>query len=479
MGRALLYVRPLFLCVPIGQVRFTRVQSPFLGNVIAVFQELTSRLGGALKKLSGPDHLTEQNVKDVLREVRLALLEADVNYQVAKDFVARIGETATGQQVWDSLTPDQQVVKMVRDEMVELLGGDTADLSLDKTPVATVMVMGLQGSGKTTFCAKLAHKLKKEGRKPMLVAADIYRPAAIDQLQTLAESVDVTVHSDRERKNAAQIVKIGLRRAKDNKCDVLIVDTAGRLHIDETLMNELKVIDKTVSMDEKLLVLDAMIGQESVTVAQEFADRVGFDGAVMTKMDGDARGGAALSVRKVTGRPIKLVSMGEKVEDLEVFHPDRMAGRILGMGDVLTLIEKAEENMDVEEAEAMAGRFMNNEFTLEDFQSQIRQVKRMGPLKGIMKMLPGVDGKMLDNANVDEGQMKRVEAIINSMTVVERRKPEIINGSRRKRIARGSGNTVSQVNKLLKQYRDMRRMMRQINASGGLEQFGQQVLGKN
>ena len=444
-----------------------------------MFQELTSRLGGALKKLSGSDHLTEQNVKDVLREVRLALLEADVNYQVAKDFVARIGETATGQQVWDSLTPDQQVVKMVRDEMVELLGGDTADLSLDKTPVATVMVMGLQGSGKTTFCAKLAHKLKKEGRKPMLVAADIYRPAAIDQLQTLAESVGVTVHSDRERKNAAQIVKIGLRRARDNKCDVLIVDTAGRLHIDETLMNELKDIDKTVSMDEKLLVLDAMIGQESVTVAQEFADRVGFDGAVMTKMDGDARGGAALSVRKVTGRPIKLVSMGEKVEDLEVFHPDRMAGRILGMGDVLTLIEKAEENMDVEEAEAMAGRFMNNEFTLEDFQSQIRQVKRMGPLKGIMKMLPGVDGKMLDNANVDEGQMKRVEAIINSMTVVERRKPEIINGSRRKRIARGSGNTVSQVNKLLKQYRDMRRMMRQINASGGLEQFGQQVLGKN
>jgi len=452
---------------------------PLRERVTTVFQELTSRLGSALKKLSGPDHLTEQNVKDVLREVRLALLEADVNYKVAKDFVARIGETATGQQVWDSLTPDQQVVKMVRDEMVELLGGDTAELSLDKTPVATVMVMGLQGSGKTTFCAKLAHKLKKEGRKPMLVAADIYRPAAIDQLQALAESIDVPVHSDRERKNAAQIVKIGLRRAKDNKCDVLIVDTAGRLHIDETLMKELTDIDKTVSMDEKLLVLDAMIGQESVTVAHEFAERVGFDGAVMTKMDGDARGGAALSVRKVTGRPIKLVSMGEKVEDLEVFHPDRMAGRILGMGDVLTLIEKAEENMDVDEAEKMANRFMNNEFTLEDFQSQIRQVKRMGPLKGVMRMLPGVDGKMLDKANVDEGQMKRVEAIINSMTVVERRKPEIINGSRRKRIARGSGNSVSQVNKLLKQYRDMRRMMRQINASGGLEQFGQQVLGKN
>jgi len=436
-------------------------------------------LGGALRELSGPERLTEQNVKDVLREVRLALLEADVNYQVTKAFVARIGESAAGQQVWDSLTPDQQVVKLVRDEMVALLGGETAELDLTRTPVATVMVMGLQGSGKTTFCAKLAQRLKKEGRSPMLVAADIYRPAAIDQLQTLAESVGVPVHSDRGRKNAAQIVKLGLRRAKDNKCDVLIVDTAGRLHIDDTLMNELVDIDKTVAMDEKLLVLDAMIGQESVTVAQEFVSRVGFDGAVMTKMDGDARGGAALSVREVTGRPIKLVSTGEKMGDLEVFHPDRMAGRILGMGDVLTLIERAEENMDVDEAEVMANRFMNNEFTLEDFQKQIRQVKRMGPLKGIMRMLPGMDGKMLDKANMDEGHMKRVEAIINSMTVVERRRPEIINGSRRKRIARGSGTNVSQVNKLLKQYRDMRRMMRQINDSGGLEQFSQSVLGKN
>ena len=443
-----------------------------------MFQELTSRLSGALRKLSGNAQLTEQSVKEVLREVRLALLEADVNYQVAKDFVAKVGETATGQQVWDSLTPDQQVVKLVRDEMVELLGGDTAELALDGTPVATVMVMGLQGSGKTTFCAKLAHKLIQDGRKPMLVAADIYRPAAIDQLQTLAESVGAPVHSDRERKNAPQIVKIAQRRAKDNKCDVLIVDTAGRLHIDDTLMNELKDIDKTVRMDEKLLVLDAMIGQESVTVAQEFAERVGFDGAVMTKMDGDARGGAALSVREVTGRPIKMVSTGEKMGDLEVFHPDRMAGRILGMGDVLTLIEKAEATMDADEAEALADRFMNNEFSLEDFQNQIRQVKRMGPLKGIMKMLPGVDGNMLDKANVDEGHMTRVEAIINSMTLQERRRPEIINGSRRKRIARGSGNTVSQVNKLLKQYRDMRRMMRKINDSGGLQQFGEKVLGK-
>jgi len=398
---------------------------------------------------------------------------------VAKSFVARVGETAAGGQVWDSLTPDQQVVKLVRDEMVALLGGETSELDLSAKPVATVMVMGLQGSGKTTLCAKLAHRLKKEGRSPMLVAADIYRPAAIDQLHTLAEQVGVPVHSDRGRQNAAQIVKLGYKKAKNDGCDVLIVDTAGRLHIDDTLMNELVGLDKTVSMDEKLLVLDAMIGQESVTVAQEFAERVGFDGAVMAKMDGDARGGAALSVREVTGHPIKLVSTGEKMEDLEVFHPDRMAGRILGMGDILTLIEKAEETMDVDEAEALAGRFMNNEFTLEDFQNQIRQVKRMGPLKGIMRMLPGMDGKVLDKAKVDEGQMKRVEAIINSMTLVERRRPEVINGSRRKRIARGSGTNVSQVNKLLKQYRDMRRMMRQINASGGLEQFSQQVLGKD
>ena len=443
-----------------------------------MFQDLTSRLGGALKKIQGQERLTEQGVKDALREVRLALLEADVNYQVAKDFVARVGEQATGQQVWDSLTADQQVVKIVRDELVVLLGGETAELDLSGTPVATVMVMGLQGSGKTTFCAKLAKKLKDEGRSPMLVAADIYRPAAIDQLETLAASIDVPVHTDRSRQNAAQIVKTAHRRAKDNRCDVLIVDTAGRLHIDEVLMDELSSIDKAVPMNEKLLAVDAMIGQEAVTVAREFAERVGFDGAVLTKMDGDARGGAALSVKSVTGRPVKLVSVGEKVGDLETFHPDRLAGRILGMGDMMTLIERAEQNMDQDEAEALTERFLQNQFTLEDFLGQIRQVRRMGSLKGIMKMLPGMDGGMIDKANVDEGQMKKVEAIIQSMTLQERRHPEVINGSRRKRIARGSGTTVSQVNKLLKQFRDMRRMMRKINDSGGLEQFGQKVLGK-
>ncbi|MBA4377253.1 MAG: signal recognition particle protein [Gemmatimonas sp.] len=442
-----------------------------------MFQELTSRLGGALRKLSGQDRLTEDNVRDALREVRLALLEADVNYQVAKDFVARVAEQAAGQQVWDSLSADQQVVKIVRDEIVELLGGETAALNLSGAPVATVMVMGLQGSGKTTFCAKLAQRLVKEGRSPLLVAADIYRPAAIDQLETLAAQAGVPVHADRERRNAAQIVKLGLRRARDNKCDVLIVDTAGRLHIDATLMDELAAIDKAVPMDEKLLVVDAMTGQEAVTVAREFASRVGFDGAVLTKMDGDARGGAALSVKAVTGRPVKLVSTGEKLADLETFHPDRMAGRILGMGDVMSLIERAEENMDQQEAEALAERFLQNQFTLEDFQKQIRQVRRMGPLKGIMKMLPGVDGGMIDKSNVDEGQLGKVEAILNSMTPTERRSPEIINGSRRKRIARGSGTNVSQVNRLLKQYRDMRRMMRSINAAGGLEEFGRKVLG--
>ncbi len=442
-----------------------------------MFQELTSRLGGALRKLSGQDRLTEDNVRDALREVRLALLEADVNYQVAKDFVARVGEQAAGQQVWDSLTADQQVLKIVRDEIVELLGGETSALNLSGAPVATVMVMGLQGSGKTTFCAKLALRLLKEGRSPLLVAADIYRPAAIDQLETLAAQAGVPVHADRERRNVAQIVKLGLRRARDNKCDVLIVDTAGRLHIDATLMDELAAIDKAVPMDEKLLVVDAMTGQEAVTVAREFASRVGFDGAVLTKMDGDARGGAALSVKAVTGRPVKLVSTGEKLADLETFHPDRMAGRILGMGDVMSLIERAEENMDQQEAEALAERFLQNQFTLEDFQKQIRQVRRMGPLKGIMKMLPGVDGGMIDKSNVDEKQLGKVEAILSSMTPSERRSPEIINGSRRKRIARGSGTNVSQVNRLLKQYRDMRRMMRSINAAGGLEEFGRKVLG--
>ncbi len=442
-----------------------------------MFQDLTRRLDQTFKKLAGQDRLTAENVTEALREVRLALLEADVHYGVAKGLVARIREQALGQEVLGSLTPAQQVVKVVNAELVALLGGQTADLNLDRQPVATAMVMGLQGSGKTTFCGKLAHRLVKEGRRPMLVAADIYRPAAIDQLQVIADQVGVPVHSDRERKNVAQIVKLGLRRAKDNKCDVLIVDTAGRLHIDETLMNELKAIDKTVAMDEKLLVLDAMTGQEAVNIAEQFAAQVGFDGAVLTKLDGDARGGAALSVREITGRPIKLAGIGEKPDDLEVFHPDRMASRILGMGDVLTLIEQAEEKMDLDEAEQLATRFSEGHFTLEDFQRQIKQMKKMGPLKGVLKMLPGMGGGMLDKVKVDDNQLVRVEAIINSMTGQERRKPDVINGSRRKRIARGSGTSVSQVNKLLKQYRDMRRMMKQINAAGGLQEFGQKVLG--
>ncbi len=447
-----------------------------------MFQELTRRLDRTMKKLAGQDRLTEENITEALREVRLALLEADVNFAVAKKLVAAIRAKATGQDVIGSLTPAQQVVKIVDEELTKLLGGQAAELNLDPAKakakgLSTVMVMGLQGSGKTTFCGKLALKLKKEGRKPMLVAADIYRPAAIDQLQVIAASIDVPVHSDRERKNAAQIVKLGMRRAKDNKCDCLIVDTAGRLHIDDTLMSELESIVKTVPMDEKLLVLDAMTGQEAVNIAQTFADRLDFDGAILTKMDGDARGGAALSVLEVTGRPVKMVGVGEKLEDLEVFHPDRMAGRILGMGDMLTLIEQAEDKMDLGEAEHLAGRFAQGEFTLEDFQAQIRQMKKLGPMKGILKMLPGMNSDVLDKAKVDDKQFGKVEAIINSMTPGERRKPDIINGSRRKRIARGSGTTVSQVNKLLKQYRDMKRMMRQINSAGGLEQFGKNVLG--
>jgi signal recognition particle subunit SRP54 len=350
-------------------------------------------------------------------------------------------------------------------------------LNLDGKPVATVMVMGLQGSGKTTFCGKLAQRLLRDGRQPLLVAADIYRPAAIDQLEAIAGTVGVTVHSDRQQRNAATIVKMAHRRARDRSCDVLIVDTAGRLHIDDDLMQELADIDKAVPMHEKLLVLDAMTGQEAVHIASEFAGRVGFDGAVLTKLDGDARGGAALSVLEVTGRPVKLVSIGEKLDDLEVFHPDRMASRILGMGDVLTLIEQAEEKLDLGEAEDLAKRFSEGQFTLDDFQRQIKQMRRMGPLKGVLRMLPGMRGDVLDKAKIDDGQFVRVEAIINSMTPGERRRPEIINGSRRKRIARGSGTTVSQINKLLKQYRDMRRLMKQINTAGGLQEFSQRVLG--
>ena len=442
-----------------------------------MFQDLTRRLEGAMRKLSGQTQLTEENIKETLREVRLALLEADVNYKVARGLVARVKEQALGQQVLEGMDPAQQVVKIVHEELKNLLGGETHELNIPEKGMATIMVMGLQGSGKTTFCGKLAKKLKAEGRSPMLVAADIYRPAAIDQLETIAGQVDVPVHTDRERKSAPQIVKLGQRRAKDNKCDVLIVDTAGRLHIDETLLKELNDIDKMVSMDEKLLVLDAMTGQEAVNIAEQFSGQVGYDGVILTKLDGDARGGAALSVKEITGKHVKLVGVGEKLDDLEVFHPDRMASRILGMGDMLTLIEQAESKMDLDEAQHLADRFTQGEFSLEDFQKQIKQIKRMGSFKGMLKMLPGMGGGALDKINVDDDQFGRVEAIINSMTLQERRKPDIINGSRRKRIARGSGTNVSQVNKLLKQFRDMRRMMKQINAAGGLQEFGQRVLG--
>lgn len=442
-----------------------------------MFQDLTKRLEGAMRKLAGQTKLTEDNIKEALREVRMALLEADVNYQVAKGLVARVREQALGQDVLEGLDPAQTVVRIVHEELKNLLGGETSELSLPEKGMATIMVMGLQGSGKTTFCGKLAKKLKDQGRSPMLVAADIYRPAAIDQLEAIAGQADVPIHTDRVKKSAPQIVKLGQRKAKDNKCDVLIIDTAGRLHIDDTLLGELNDIEKMVSLDEKLLVLDAMTGQEAVNIAEQFNERVGYDGIVLTKLDGDARGGAALSVKSITGKPVKLVGVGEKLDDLEVFHPDRMASRILGMGDVLTLIEQAESKMDLDEAQHLAERFSQGEFSLEDFQRQIKQIKRMGSFKGLMKMLPGMGGGMLDKVDVDDKQFARVEAIINSMTLKERRKPDLINGSRRKRIAKGSGTNVSQVNKLLKQYRDMRRMMKQINAAGGLQEFGQKVLG--
>ena len=440
-----------------------------------MFQELTQRLEQAFQRLAGQPSLTEQSVGEALREVRVALLEADVDYGVARELTERIRAQALASPLLPGLTPVQHVVKIVHDELVALLGGQTRELALDG-PLATVMVMGLQGSGKTTFCGKLAQRLAREGRQPLLVAADIYRPAAIDQLHVLGEAAGVPVHSDRESRNPVSIVKLGQRRARDKGCDVLIVDTAGRLHVDDALMNELSALDRAVPMQEKLLVLDAMTGQQAVAIAREFAARVGFDGVVLTKLDGDARGGAALSVLQVTGRPVKLVSVGEKLDDLEVFHPDRMAGRILGMGDVLSLVEQAQAKMDMGEAEDLARRFSAGQFTLEDFQKQIRQVRRMGPLQGVLRLLPGMKSDLIDRADVDENQFTRVEAIINSMTREERRHPDVINGSRRKRIARGSGTNISQVNKLLKQYRDMRRMMKEINAAGGLQEFSRRVL---
>ena len=437
-------------------------RTPRLHFPPALFDTLSDKLQGALGDLRSRGVLTEEDLSRAMREIRLALLEADVNFKVVKDFVARVRERAAGAAVTKSLSPGQEVVKIVHEELTELMGSGGSRLAYSGRPPTVILLAGLQGSGKTTAAAKLALLLRKqEGRSPALVAADLQRPAAIDQLEQLGKQIQIPVYLDRSTQDAVAVARHGLEQAQAQGRDVVIVDTAGRLQIDKPLMEELAAVQKAVKPHNVLLVLDAMTGQEAVAVAEAFQERIDFDGIVMTKLDGDARGGAALSVKAVTGKPIKLASSGEKLDQLEYFHPDRMASRILGMGDVLTLIEKAEQAAEANEQEEMERRLRAGQFTFDDFLQSYRMMRRMGPLKSIVGMIPGL-GKQLQGAEVDDRELGRVEAIVLSMTPEERRKPELINGSRRARIARGSGTTVQQVNQLLTARKQMAKMVKQM-----------------
>ena len=429
------------------------------------FEGLSEKLNNVFKKLKSRGKLTESDVKEAMREVRLALLEADVSYKVVKDFVKKVTERAVGEEVLASLTPAQQVIKIVNDELVELMGNSNARINMASKPPTVIMMCGLQGSGKTTHAAKLAKLLKKEGHRPLLAACDIYRPAAINQLQVVGAKADVKVF-EMGQINPVEIAKKALAYAKDYGHDILIIDTAGRLHIDEALMEELVNIKAETHPDEIMLVVDAMTGQDAVNVAKAFDDAVGITGVLMSKLDSDTRGGAALSVLSVTGKPIKFVGMGEKLDDFEQFHPERMASRILGMGDVLTLIEKAESVMSQKEAERLTKKFKENKFDMDDLLDQMKQIKKLGSMKSIIGMLPGVGDKIKD-ADIDESQLGRVEAIITSMTKAEREKPSIINPSRKKRIANGSGTRVEDVNRLLKQFDQMQTMMKKFTGKNG------------
>jgi signal recognition particle subunit SRP54 len=434
-----------------------------------MFENLSDRLNKVFKDLRGHGKLSDQNIQDALREVRMALLEADVNFNVVKDFVATIAEKAVGHEVLSSLSPGQQVIKIVHEELIALLGETTKYLDLQgKSPVA-VMMVGLQGSGKTTSSAKLAVQLKKQGRRPYLVPADVYRPAAIEQLHILGKSIDVPVHPSQTEQDPVTICKNAVTVAQNSNYDTLLIDTAGRLHVDEELMAELGNIKSTVQPAEILFVADAMTGQDAVTVADKFNQDLEISGVILTKMEGDARGGAALSIAKVAGRPIKFIGTGEGLDALEVFHPDRMASRILGMGDVLTLIEKAEEVVDKKEADKLAKKIKKSSFTLEDFLGQIQQIKKMGSLEQIMGMIPGLNKmkQLKDMPQPDERELGKVEAIIRSMTTQERRKYQIINASRRQRIANGSGTSVQDVNKVIKSYSEMLKMMKKMQGKAG------------
>ncbi|NLK97058.1 signal recognition particle protein [Defluviitalea saccharophila] len=427
------------------------------------FESLSDKLQDVFKKLKSKGKLTEKDVNAALREVKLALLEADVNFKVVKSFIDKIKQRAVGHDVLESLTPGQQVIKIVHEELIDLMGSTQSKLTFSNNPPTVYMMVGLQGAGKTTTSGKLGGQIKKMGKKPLLVACDVYRPAAIKQLQVVGSQVGIPVFSIEDSKQPVEIAKAALQYAKDNRNDIVIIDTAGRLHIDEKLMDELEEIKSVVKPQEILLVVDAMTGQDAVNVAESFNEKLGIDGVILTKLDGDTRGGAALSVRSVTQKPIKYVGLGEKLEDLQPFYPDRMASRILGMGDVLTLIEKAQQSFDEKKVSALEQKFRKMEFDFDDFLEQMQQVKKMGPLNQILGMIPGMNAQKLGDIDIDEKEIAHVEAIIKSMTKEERKDPSILNGSRKKRIAAGSGRDLQEVNRLIKQFEQMRKMMKQFS----------------
>lgn len=433
-----------------------------------MFESITEKLQSVFKKFTSRGKLTEKNIQDGLREVRLALLEADVNFKIVKDFIANVTKRAVGKEVIESITPGQQIIKIVSDEMTRLMGPADYTININSKGPTVIMMAGLQGSGKTTTCAKLAKYLVKKTHKPLLVAADVQRPAAIEQLKTLGKQLDLDVYAE-QGGFPPKLCEKAVNQAKEKGHDIIILDTAGRLHIDQQLMDELKQIAKRVTPDNVFLVSDAMTGQDAVKSASEFDKQLALNGIILTKLDGDARGGAALSIKAVTGKPIKFVGLGEKIENFEEFHPERMTSRILGMGDIVTLVEKAQENVDLKNAEKLEEKLRKQQLTLQDFLDQLQQIKKMGPLKDLLGMIPGMGGTA---KNIDDKEMKRVEAIVQSMTKEEREKPQIISGSRRQRIAKGSGTSVAQVNSLLKQFKEMQKMMKGIGKMGKMGNMG-------
>lgn len=452
--------------MPRGACRKRKCKPPRQTKTQPMFENLTDRLEKSFKMLKGEGQITELNVAETLKDIRKALLDADVNFKVAKQFTDNVKQKALGQEVIKSVKPGQMMVSIVYDELTTTMGGDVVDVNLKGNP-AIVLMSGLQGSGKTTFACKLANQFKTQrGKKPLLVAGDVYRPAAINQLQVLGEQIGVPVFTEEGNQNPVELAQKGIAKAKQDGCDVVIIDTAGRLAVDEEMMNEIEAIKKAVKPTETLFVVDSMTGQDAVNTAREFNDRLDFDGVVLTKLDGDTRGGAALSIRQVVNKPIKFVGTGEKMEAIDAFYPSRMADRILGMGDIRSLVDRAKAQIDEEEARKLQKKIATNKFDFDDFLAQIQQIKKMGNLKDLASMIPGV-GKMIKNVDIDDNAFKGIEAIIRSMTPEERKNPQILNGSRRKRVADGSGTSIQEVNRLLKQFEETRKMMKLMNSGAG------------